>query len=58
MNADKSLKVIITLGKSSTDGLFDTSISKGAEHSTNITKSRKKTSLNLHYNDRNNFLCY
>ena len=49
-------KDILILGEEPTDELDDTTAKADAEYSVNITKSRNKIYLNLHYNTVNSFL--
>ena len=46
----------VVLGVRSTDGLDDTTIMVHAKYSLNITRTRKKIYLSLHYNAANSFL--
>ena len=48
-------KDILIPGKEPTDGLDDTTVTAEAEYSVNITNSRNKICLNLHYNAANSF---
>ena len=47
---------IVVLGKGTADGLDDTGITVDAKYSVNITKSRNKICLSLHYNAANSSL--
>ena len=55
-NADNRIKEILILGQGLTVQLDDTAINLEAKYSVNITKSRKKICLTLHYNTAISFL--
>ena len=57
VHADNREKEILVLGEEPMDGLYDTSLTPKAKYIVNITKSRKKINLSLHYNAGNSFLC-
>ena len=52
---DKRKKIMLILGEGQTDGLDDTKIATEDKYSINITESRKKNCLSLHYNGKNSF---
>ena len=56
MHADNRKKDILVLCEGPTDGLDDTSVTAEAKYSVNITMSREKICLSLHYNAVNSFL--
>ena len=55
-HTDEKKNDILVLDKGSTDRLGNAAIKVEATYSVNITKSRKKICLSLHYNLTNRFL--
>ena len=55
VHTDKRKKSILDLGEGRTDRLDDTIITVEDKYSANLTKSRKKVSLFLNYNEANSF---
>ena len=55
-DTDNRKKYIIVLGEGPTQGLVHTTITAEVKYSVNITTSRKKFCLSLHYNGSNSFL--
>ena len=49
-------KDILILGKESTDGLDDTTLTAKKKYSTNLTNYDKKFCLILHYNGENSYI--
>ena len=56
VHVDKKRKDIFILGKGSTQGLGEQSLSAEKMHSINFTEHSKKFSLSLHYNGANSYL--
>ena len=56
VNANNKTKSILTLGKGFTQGLEDTTFYAEKMYSMNLTATRKKFCLSLHYNGDNSYL--
>ena len=53
---DDNNKYILILGKGTTQGLDDTTLTAEAKYPINFTQLRKRFMLSLHYNESNSFL--
>ena len=53
---DKKIKSFLILGEGPTQRLDDTILTAGAKYPINLTQSRKRFVLSLHYNESNSFL--
>ena len=53
---DNKKKDISVLGQGPTQGLDDTALTAEVQYSINLSRSNRKFSLSLHYNERNSFL--
>ena len=56
VNTNKKKKVILVIGKGPTKGLDDTATMAGAKYTNNLSRSRMKFCLSLHYTGKNSFL--
>ena len=56
VHVDNKNKDILILGKESTDGLDDTTLTAKKEYLTNLTNYDKRFCLILHYNGENSYM--
>ena len=56
MHIDNKKKYILILGKGSTQGLDNTTLTADADYSINFSRSNRKFALSMHYNGSNSFL--
>ena len=56
MHIAEKEKYVLILGKSPTQGLYDTRLTAEAQYSFNFSRSNRKFCLSLRYNENNSFL--